>query len=211
MPCNIRSFPHQKNREQRTLGVVLLSLTRCDRMNHYPVPQVHHVPVDPAGNPSPHPNGAGTTLQQASQRIRDLEEQNARLYHDNCQLASTVQMLKERHLFVSKPQVIQLQQFAYIQELLRITEANRLIIAQQQQDLLASITSDTVSQQLAVQMQQTRLEHTQLFKEYSLMLERYTRLKSHYAMVSLPNLSPQSVPVSSPGAFSRAMFGTQST
>ncbi|KIM68919.1 hypothetical protein SCLCIDRAFT_1209134 [Scleroderma citrinum Foug A] len=171
-------------------------------VGNYPTPQFHNGSADPgivsSSNPSAPPNGVGTSLQQALQRIKDLDEQNAKLYHDNCQLASTVQMLNERHLFVSKPQVIQLQQFAYIQELLRITEANRLVIAQQHQELLASIRGDTVSQQLAVQMQQTRLEHTQLLKEYGLLLERYTRLKSHYAMISPPNLPPQSVPASSP-------------
>ena len=179
-------------------------------MGSYPTPQFHNGSADPSivssSNPSAPPNRVGTSLQQALQRIKDLDEQNAKLYHDNCQLASTVQMLNERHLFVSKPQVIQLQQFAYIQELLRITEANRLVIAQQHQELLASIRGDTVSQQLAVQMQQTRLEHTQLLKEYGLLLERYTRLKSRYAMISPPNLPPQSVPASSPGALGRVIL-----
>lgn len=205
MPCSPHSCRYQKNREQTILRVLPSLIAASDRVGNYPTPQFHNGSADPgivsSSNPSAPPNGVGTSLQQALQRIKDLDEQNAKLYHDNCQLASTVQMLNERHLFVSKPQVIQLQQFAYIQELLRITEANRLVIAQQHQELLASIRGDTVSQQLAVQMQQTRLEHTQLLKEYGLLLERYTRLKSLYAMISPPNLPPQSVPVSSPGAY----------
>ncbi|KAL4076188.1 hypothetical protein V8B97DRAFT_2001711 [Scleroderma yunnanense] len=175
-------------------------------MNNHPV-----VPsMATSGNLSIHPNGVGTTLQQALQRIKDLEIQNTKLYQDNCQLAATVQMLNERHLFLSKPQVVQLQDFAYMQELLRITEANRLVITQQQQELLGSIRNETVPQHLVVQMQQTRMEHTQLLKEYSLLLGRYTRLKSQFAMTTPTTVPIQPIHVSPPAPTARPNYARTS-
>ncbi|KAI6105905.1 hypothetical protein F5141DRAFT_154549 [Pisolithus sp. B1] len=144
----------------------------------------------------PGPQNTDGALHHALLNVRELESQNAKLYEDNRRLAAAVHMLNERHVFLSKPQVAQLQQLTYLQELVRNIEADRLFTTRQHQDLLNSLANGTAPQLLVMQLQQSRAEYTHLLGEYNYLLDKHTRLKVHLSMVSSAH-TPSHVP---PGA-----------
>lgn len=145
----------------------------------------------------PGPPNADRALHHALLNVRELESQNAKLYEDNRRLAAAVHMLNERHVFLSKPQVAQLQQLTYLQELVRNIEADRLRTTRQHQDLLSSLANGTAPQLLVSQLQQSRAEYTHLLKEYNFLLDKHTKLKVHLSMVN-PAQPPSHVPPGAP-------------
>ncbi|KAG6332166.1 hypothetical protein ID866_6925 [Astraeus odoratus] len=145
-----------------------------------PLPAVPSTSSHPATNNVSPPGPP--TLQEALQRIQALEMQNTKLYEDNCQLATAVHMLNERHVFLSKPTTVQLQCFTSMQERLRLTEANHAVVCKQHQDLIASLANGSAHHQLVSQLQQTRLDYAHLSREYNHLLDRHSRLKIHCLM-----------------------------
>ncbi|KAH7887546.1 hypothetical protein F5I97DRAFT_847903 [Phlebopus sp. FC_14] len=136
-------------------------------------------------------------LQRALHHIKLLETHNTKLFEDNCQLVAAVNMLNERHVFVGAASDTQVRHLASLQEKLHASETHRATVVRKYQDLLANNSSATVYHHLATELHATRAAHVQLDKEYQLMKEKYSRMKS--ALSTDNKAAQQAPPVLVPG------------
>jgi len=122
-----------------------------------------------------HP-GMTEKLYQCMQHIQTLEGENAKLYQDNCQLSSTVQLLNERVNHFSANQSTQLQQFAAMQEKLRTLETERNNLARNNQDILINSNAGTSHHLLGVELTRVRAQNARLLRDINILQTKYARL-----------------------------------
>ncbi|OJA19335.1 hypothetical protein AZE42_00445 [Rhizopogon vesiculosus] len=115
-------------------------------------------------------------LHQYTQHIQTLEGENAKLYQDNCQLSSTVQLLNERVTHLSADQGSQLQQFITMQDRLHTLETERNNLVRNNQDILISTNNGTSHHLLGIELARMRIQTTRVLKDMSLLQAKYSRL-----------------------------------
>lgn len=147
-------------------------------------------PSNPPETPTPPPNATlnGTrapepmTLperhQTALRHIHTLETHNEKLYEDNCRLVHTVNMLNDRLAFVVAPQNTQVLRFTDMQEMLRTSEANRVLINRKYQELLQCTSAGSAQHHIGGELLAIREAYASLDREYRLLGDKYVRLKA---------------------------------
>ncbi|KAG1783066.1 hypothetical protein EV702DRAFT_1060028 [Suillus placidus] len=112
-------------------------------------------------------------LQQATQRVHSLQENNGKLYQDNCQLSAAYEMLKERVAYLSANQDSQLQQFSRMQERIRTLESERIALARQNQKILLSVNKGTSHQHLVEELDRMREYTNRVCRDMQVLQDKY--------------------------------------
>lgn len=116
--------------------------------------------------------------QAALHHIRALEGHNAKLYQDNCHLASSINKLNDRLAFMGAPQNTQLLRLSDMQEKLRVSDEHRAATERKYQELLQCISAGSGHHHVYVELQSSRDAYASLDREYRLLREKYVRLKA---------------------------------
>lgn len=112
-------------------------------------------------------------LQQATQRVRSLQENNGKLYQDNCRLTADLEMLKERLAYLSANQDTQLQQFSQKQERIRILESELFALTRQNQKILLSVNKGTSHQHLVEELDRMREYTNRVCRDMQVLQDKY--------------------------------------
>jgi len=115
-------------------------------------------------------------LRQYMTHIQTLEGENAKLYQDNCQLSSHVQLLNERVAHLSANQNTQLQQFATMQERLRALETERNKLVHHNQEILIHASSGTSHHLLSTELERVRAQAARVLQEMTVLKSKYMLL-----------------------------------
>ncbi|KAG2156282.1 hypothetical protein DEU56DRAFT_766361 [Suillus clintonianus] len=117
-------------------------------------------------------------LRQSILHAQSLQEDNARLYQDNCHLTAATQMLKERIAHLLANPNAQLQQFSLMQERIRTLENERESVLQNNQDILISINKGTSHHLLAQELERMRARTNHVLKENQIIQNKYMELSA---------------------------------
>jgi hypothetical protein len=112
-------------------------------------------------------------LQQATQLVQSLQEENGKLYQDNCRLAASFSMLKERVTHVLATPDTRLQQFSFMQERIRTLESERTTLSRQNQEILISANKGTSHQHLVEELERLRAHANRVSKGMQILQENY--------------------------------------
>lgn len=112
-------------------------------------------------------------LQQATQLAQSLQEDNGKLYQDNCRLAAAFQMLKERTTHLLATPNTQLQQFSFMQERIRTLESERITLARQNQEILLSVNKGTSHQHLVEELDRMRAHANRVCRDMQILQDKY--------------------------------------
>lgn len=113
-------------------------------------------------------------LQQATQLVQSLQEENGKLYQDNCWLATSFSMLKERATHLLATPDTRLQQFSFMQERICTLESERITLARQNQEILISANKGTSHQHLVEELERLRAYANRVSKDMQILQEKYT-------------------------------------
>jgi FtsZ-binding cell division protein ZapB len=134
-------------------------------------------------------------LQQATQLVQLLQEDNRKLYEDNCRLAASFQMMKERATHLVATPNTQLQQFSVMQERIRTLESERITLARQNQDILLSVNKGTSHQHLVEELDRMRAYANRVCRDMQILQDKYA-MATQRGRSSPGVLSPSSWPFS---------------
>lgn len=133
-------------------------------------------------------------LQQATQLVQSLQEDNGKLYQDNCRLTAAIQTLKDRVAHLSANPNTQLQQFTHMQERIRTLESERVAFARKNQEILISVNKGTSHQYLIEELDHMRAYTNRICRDMQILQDKYTMAKQR-SQSSPSVLSPsKSVP-----------------
>ena len=93
-------------------------------------------------------------------------------------LVNTVNKLNDRLTFLGAPQNVQAFRFSLMQEKLRTTDENRVLIDQKYQDLLHRVSAGSAHHHIYLEAQTVRDAYASLDREYRVLREKYIRLKA---------------------------------
>ncbi|KAG2369687.1 hypothetical protein BDR07DRAFT_1604520 [Suillus spraguei] len=135
-------------------------------------------------------------LQQATKLVQSLQEDNGKLYQDNCQLAMVVRTLKERVPYISDTQ---LQQFSLIQERIRTLENQRTALARKNQEILLSVNEGTSHQHLVEEFNRMRALANRVCKGMEIIQDKYALAtqQGQFSPDSVPQIGKPRVPTPS--------------
>ncbi|KAG2060144.1 hypothetical protein BDR06DRAFT_1002667 [Suillus hirtellus] len=111
-------------------------------------------------------------LKQTTQLVRSLQEDNGKLYQDNCRLAVTIQMLEERIAHHSANPNTQMQQFSMMQERIRTLESDRIALARKNQDILFSVNKGTSHQHLVQELDRMRVYTSRVCRDIQMLKDK---------------------------------------
>lgn len=111
-------------------------------------------------------------LKQTTQLVRSLQEDNGKLYQDNCRLAVTIQILEERIAHHSASPSTQMQQFSMMQERIRTLESDRLALARKNQDILLSVNKGTSHQHLVQELDRMRVYASRVCRDMQMLKDK---------------------------------------
>ncbi|KAG1761385.1 hypothetical protein EDD22DRAFT_897308 [Suillus occidentalis] len=133
-------------------------------------------------------------LQQATQLAQSLQEENGKLYQDNCRLAASFSMLKERATHLLATPDTRLQQFSFMQERIRTLESERITLARQNQEILISANKGTSHQHLVEELERLRAYANRVCKDLQILQEKYTMATQRSPGVLSPSNSVPHIP-----------------
>ncbi|KAG1815638.1 uncharacterized protein BJ212DRAFT_1357654 [Suillus subaureus] len=116
-------------------------------------------------------------LQRATQLIHSLQEDNGRLYQDNCQLTATIQTLKEHAARLSANPNTQLQQFTHMQERIRTLESEYVALTRKNQEILLSVNKGTSHQHLIEELDYMKAYTNRVCRDMQILQDKYTMAK----------------------------------
>lgn len=111
-------------------------------------------------------------LKQTTQLVRSLQEDNGKLYQDNCRLAVTIQILEERIAHHSANPNTQMQQFSMMQDRIRTLETDRLALARKNQDILLSVNKGTSHQHLVQELDRMRVYTSRVCRDIQMLKDK---------------------------------------
>lgn len=114
-------------------------------------------------------------LQQATQLVQSLQEENGKLYQDNCRLAAAFQMLKERATHLVATPDTRLQQFSFMQERIRTLESERITLARQNQEILLSVNKGTSHHHLVEELDRMKAYANRVCRDMQILQDKYTK------------------------------------
>ncbi|KAG2115962.1 uncharacterized protein F5147DRAFT_386049 [Suillus discolor] len=112
-------------------------------------------------------------LKQTTQLVRSLQEDNGKLYQDNCRLAVAIQILEERIAHHSANPSTQMQQFSMMQDRIRTLENDRLALARKNQEILLSVNKGTSHQHLVQELDRMRLYASHVCRDMQILKDKY--------------------------------------
>ncbi|KAH7930685.1 hypothetical protein BV22DRAFT_46867 [Leucogyrophana mollusca] len=139
--------------------------------------------------------GMTDKLQQSTQAVSRLQGDNARLYQDNCRLASTSKTM-ERHLrFLRAGENAQLAHLAQLERQLETSNMEKAALIRKNHEILNNKSPEAVYQQLLAEFQQLRAVHADALNQIQYLKDKYARLKEACnANTSLPPVHSPSGP-----------------
>lgn len=139
-------------------------------------------------------------LQQATQLVQSLQEENGKLYQDNCRLAASFSMLKERVTHVLATPDTRLQQFSFMQERIRTLESERTTLSRQNQEILISANKGTSHQHLVEELERLRAHANRVSKGMQILQENYVTATQRSVLSpsnSVPHIPQPRIPTPS--------------
>ncbi|KAG2152470.1 hypothetical protein BD769DRAFT_1405360, partial [Suillus cothurnatus] len=134
-------------------------------------------------------------LQKATQLVQSLQEENGRLYQDNCKLTTAIQTLKENVAHLSANPNTQLQQFTLMQERIRALEGERIALTRKNQDILVSVNKGTSYQYLIEEIDHLKAYYNRVCRDMQVLQDKYAmtkqRSQSSPGVLSPSNSVPQ--------------------
>ncbi|KAG2064263.1 hypothetical protein BDR04DRAFT_1235178 [Suillus decipiens] len=134
-------------------------------------------------------------LQKTTQLVQSLQEDNRKLYQDNCQLAVVIQTLKERIAHISASPDTQLQQFSLMQARIRTLENERTALARKNQEILLSVNKGTSHHHLVEELDHMKAFSNHVRRDMQILQDKYAmatqRNQSSPGVLSPSNYVPQ--------------------
>ncbi|KAG1890588.1 uncharacterized protein F5891DRAFT_1070939 [Suillus fuscotomentosus] len=111
-------------------------------------------------------------LRNKLQQIGKSNQDNGKLYQDNCRLAVTIQILEERIAHHSTNPNTQMQQFSMMQDRIRTLETDRLALARKNQDILLSVNKGTSHQHLVQELDRMRVYASRVCRDIQMLKDK---------------------------------------
>ncbi|KAG2369682.1 hypothetical protein BDR07DRAFT_1388100 [Suillus spraguei] len=138
-------------------------------------------------------------LQKATQLVQSLQEDNGKLYQDNCQLAVVIQTLKERIAHISASPDTRLQQFYLMQERIRTLENERVALARKNEEILLSVNKGTSHHHLVEELNHMKAFSNRVRRDMQILQDKYALAtqRNQSSLDSVPQIGKPRIPTPS--------------